>query len=355
MVIRLATTAVPVVLAVLAASNAFASDERPADRKALIARSKVWHPTDIASMNLRTGPAAPDAFTAGATVTCDYVEKDLTGVSPKFACRRPDGDVVKVKYGGATGESGEVYGEVAASRLLWALGFGADRMYPVRVVCRGCPREVGGVERTGGERIIDPATIERKVGRELSDKWDWNELESTHEATGGASTAERDGLKLLAVMLQHGDNKPENQRIVCLDAPAEQKQPCAEPLMMIHDLGITFGRASSRNRQPRSSVNLREWSGLPVWKDREKCVGNLPGSWSGTLKDPVISEDGRTFLADLLTQLSDDQLRDMFDAARVTLRPRAPESGRSDFPTVEEWVNAFKQKRAEIVDHRCAA
>jgi hypothetical protein len=68
----------------------------------------------------------------------------------------------------------------------------------------------------------------------------------------------------------------------------------------------------------------------------------------------VISEAGRKFLSDLLMQLSDQQIRDMFDAARVALRPRAPENGRSGFPAIDEWVNAFKQKRADISERRCA-
>ena len=68
------------------------------------------------------------------------------------------------------------------------------------------------------------------------------------------------------------------------------------------------------------------------------CVGNLPRSFTGTLKDPVISEDGREFLADLLEQLSDAQLNDMFEAARVDPEP---------------WTRAFKAKRQQIVDRRC--
>ena len=84
-------------------------------------------------------------------------------------------------------------------------------------------------------------------------------------------------------------------------------------------------------------------------------MGNLSGSWTGTLKEPVISEEGRQFLAGLLTQLSDQQIRDMFEVARVHLRPRAPESGRSGFPSVDEWVTAFNQKRAQIVEHGCPA
>ena len=44
---------------------------------------------------------------------------------------------VKVKYG----NTGEIHAEIAASRLLTALGFGADRMFLVpRLRCYGCVR-----------------------------------------------------------------------------------------------------------------------------------------------------------------------------------------------------------------------
>jgi hypothetical protein len=354
---RLASTAIALAFGVGAvldpASLTAQAEETTETRKALIARSKVWRPTDIPSMNLKSGPEAPGAFAPGETVTCEYVDKQLSGASPKFACRLPDGDELKVKYGGA---NGEVYGEVAASRLLWALGFAADRMYPVRVVCRGCPEKIGGILRSNGDRIVDPAAVERKLSeRELADKWKWSELAQTDESAGGATRAERDALTLLAVLLQHSDSRSQQQRIVCLDESTNEGDRCDAPLMMINDLGVTFGRANALNQQPRASVNLAEWMTLPIWKDRQGCIGNLVGSWTGTLKNPVISEAGRQFLADLLVQLSDQQLRDMFETARVQLRPRAPESPRAGFATVDEWVSTFKQKRTEIVERRCAA
>ena len=340
----------------VATSNPSAAQDRRKPRESLeslIARSKVWTPNDIPSMNLRTGPSEPGSFALGETMTCDYVDKQLSGMSPKFACRLPNGDELKVKYGG---DNGEVYGEVAASRLLWALGFGADRMYSVRVICRGCPAKVGGILRNNGERIIDPATVERKLGaRELTDKWGWDELDRVDPSKGGATRAERDALKLLAVVLQHSDSKARQQRIVCLDGAESEEGRCAAPLMMVNDLGVTFGRANAMNQQPGASVNLADWAGLPVWKTPDACIGNLAGSWTGTLKEPVISEEGRQFLADRLVQLSDQQLRDMFEAARVNLRPRAPGQANSGFPSADEWVNAFKQKRTEFVERRCAA
>ena len=313
-------------------------------------------------MNIKVGPAGPGAFAFRAEVECDYLDKELSGRSPKFACLIGGEDEVKVKYGGT---NGEVYGEVAASRLLWALGFGADHMYPVRVICRGCPAASGAIVRENGDRVFEPAVIERKMpAAELSDAWSWKELETIDEKSGGAPRAHRDALKLLAVFLQHTDTKPQQQRLVCLDGPASPAAkapeapgvaPCSRPLMMIQDVGVTYGRASTFNDNAKSSTNLSAWSATAVWKENNgRCVGNLPKSFTGTLDEPVISEEGREFLAGLLTQLSDNQIRDLFEVSRVTLRLRAPGDARSGFPTLDQWVNAFKQKRAEIVNRRCA-
>jgi hypothetical protein len=90
-----------------------------------------------------------------------------------------------------------------------------------------------------------------------------------------------------------------------------------------------------------------------VWKKAPGCIGNLSKSITGTLEDPVISEEGRRFLADLLVQLSDRQIRDLFEVARVELRTRIPGEAASGSATIDEWVDAFNQKRAQIVGRRC--
>ena len=59
-------------------------------------------------------------------------------------------------------------------------------------------------------------------------------------------------------------------------------------------------------------------------------------------------------IPDLLGQLSDRQLGDLFEAARVELRLRAPGDASSGHPSTAEWVDAFKQKVAEIATRRCA-
>jgi len=329
----------------------------PDGRAAAIARATLWNATNVAAMNLKDGPQAPGSFPFRALVECNYLDKKLGGDSPKFVCVIGKDDEVKVKFGG---NNGEVFGEVLATRLLWALGFGADRMYPVNVICHGCPDTLGGVERPDQESRFDPAIIERKMEgtewpREGKQGWSWEELDRVDAESGGAPRSQRDALKLLAVFLQHTDSKPEQQRIVCLDPAPTARDSCSNPFLMLNDVGLTFGRANRSNANDTGSVNLIAWRRTPVWRRDNTCEGNLPKSLTGTLNNPMIGEEGRLFLANLLLLLSDRQLHDLFEAARVELRLRAPGTASSGFATIDEWVSAFKEKRSQIVDRRCAA
>ena len=119
--------------------------------------------------------------------------------------------------------------------------------------------------------------------------------------------------------------------------------------MMVNDLGQTFGRSNLFNRDQIGSVNLEKWSGSHVWSDAKLCIGDLAPSQTGSLDNPQISEAGRKFLSDLLMQLSDAQLRAMFDVARFAER----KEGDRRTPTVDEWIDAFKKKRGEIASRTC--
>ena len=310
------------------------------ERIAILTRARVWESRDPQSLDVKTGPDGAGAFAPDAVVACDYAGQSTSGHSPKFSCALAKGDHVKVKYGAA---NGEVYAEVAATRLLWLLGFYADRMYPVRVLCHGCPSRIVGTrtaqkgEKDATELRI--AAIEREmkgVEVELKNRrgWSWGEL----DIAKGASHAQRDALKLLTAMLQHTDTKSEQQRLICPDGD------CAHPIAMINDLGLTFGRASLYNANDVSSTNLEQWSNAPVWDGKTGCRANIKKSYTGTLDHPSISEEGRAFLAERLNAISDAQLRDLFTVARFDKR-------RGD--SIDGWVAAFKQKRDAIVARRC--
>jgi len=318
-----------------------------------IRHAQVWMPTRVAEMDIKRGPTDVKGFEPGAVVECEYVEKELRG-TPKFECVIPPEDEIKVKYGA---DNGEVYAEVAASRLLWALGFGADRMYPVTVVCKGCPENpVLKPKPAGGSRTYTAAVIERPIPGDVIEShedsgWSWVDLSFVDQTKGGAPLAQRDALKLLAVMMQHTDSKPAQQRLICLDRvnghDVLPEGRCAQPFLVVHDVGKTFGRSSASNADSASAVNLEAWNGLPVWRGKTGCVANMAKSLTGTLEHPTISEGGRKFLYGLLSGLSDKQIRDLFEVARVTERDKGT--------TLEQWVEAFKQKRDEIGSRTCAS
>jgi hypothetical protein len=202
--------------------------------------------------------------------------------------------------------------------------------------------------------VFDPAVIERKpLGREMKDAkgnelgWKWPELDLIDEAAGGAPRAQRDALRLLAVLIQHTDSKEEQQRVLCLPGGLAADGACEKPFLTLHDVGLTFGHGNYSNRAKTGSVNYTEWARTPVWRNAAACIAHLSESHTGTLGDPKIGEAGRTFLAELLVQLTDAQLHDLFEVARVDRRRAAG--------SVEQWVAAFKQKREEIVTTHCAS
>ena len=332
----------------------------PQERQDAVRRAGVWSPTNIPHVDFKAGPDASRAFASNAWVTCKYKERDLSGHSPKFVCETSPGHEVKVKYGP---RNAEVFGEVLATRLFWALGFAADRMYPVRVRCHGCPKDPKESPEMDGEvAVFDPAAIERKLpGRAMETRtdsgWKWSELEEIGPEAAPGARAERDGLKLLAAFVQHTDSKAANQRLLCPEGQEVGRTGCRSPVLMISDLGLTFGRSGLLiMNMNKNSVSLADWTQEPVWKDRAGCVAQLSRSFSGTLDNPKIPEAGRAFLAGLLVQLSDAQLGDLFESARVKRRSSDPSSDPDkDGPpaSVNEWVTAFKLRRAQIVDQRC--
>lgn len=326
-------------------------------RREAIRRAQVWKATDVGSMDIRMGPQIPGAFAPDEEINCDFVDRKPDGHSAKFYCAIAPDDEVKIKYGRS---NGEVYAEVAATRLLWALGFPADAMYPVRVVCRGCPADPFHRKGARAEKtVFEFAAAERKfpgtpVKIDGEEGWTWPELDLVDESAGGAPRPQRDALRLLAVFLQDTDTKAEQQRVICADkrSPRERgEEACLQPMMMLNDLGQTFGRANLFNRDRLSGMIFDRWSRATVWKDPTLCVGNLPQSFSGTLNNPRISEAGRRFLADLLGQLSDAQLYDLFEIAHAT--SRTIDGSHAGEPSVDQWVSAFKKKRDEIANRSC--
>src|SRR5689334_20128890 len=70
-------------------------------RRELLRRARVWQPPPqpIPRADLSTNPPGPGAFRADEELSCEFLLEDSPGYSPKFQCRLPGGDEIKVKYG----------------------------------------------------------------------------------------------------------------------------------------------------------------------------------------------------------------------------------------------------------------
>ena len=308
-----------------------------------LARAIVWRPPDVApsAADLSRPPdRLPD------DVTCRFKMTPLHGSVPKFTCVLPSGELLRVKYAGP-----EPHGEVAASRLLLALGFGADHVgFVRRVRCVGCPwspfatAAVVSLARAGGlyERVarsdeavdFEWVSVERrfdgeKIETDTVEGWAFHEFARVKTA----SPTHADALRLLAVFLVHWDNKSENQRLICLSGPPGKDGRCKTPMAILQDVGATFG--------PRK-VNLAAWRTAVIWTDRARCEIGMPDMPHGgaTFVPVQVSESGRRFLADRLQSFSAAQIASLFRGARF--EPR--------YGAVSEWVKAFQTRVAQIAD-----
>jgi hypothetical protein len=338
------------------------------------ARARVWRQPSlpIGQADLFNNPRGVGSFHRNAQVACKFLPKVVSGKSPKFQCVLPDGRVLRIKYG----PNPEVRTEVAASRLLEALGFGADRVYAVsKVRCFGCPEDpfamlscvssplaevkkdcvpLYGAEGPAGEIDVkvdygkytdfDAVAIEQQMSGQTIEAdgrrgWEWSELAKVDASRGGATHAERDALRLMAVVLNQWDNRSDNQRLVCLPGGDSRKKDgsCSAPFAFMHDVGGTFGRVGASKDERK--LDLEGWESVRVFKDDSSCRVRIesPPLHGATFDEVAISEKGRLFLANLLAQLSERQIRGLFLGAR--------------FPADERsWTSAFLDKVRQIVE-----
>lgn len=324
------------------------------ERARVILDPELERPRDLGRNPADVAEIGSDDF-----VACRYQPSPATGTTPKFECALADGEIVKVKYG----DNPEIPAEIAASRLLSALGFGADRMYLVRRVrCHGCPPHPFPLQRAadllGGEGLFrktldyakwsdfEWAAIERlydapPITSAGGKGWAWWELDGVDAGKGGASRAELDAFRLIAVFLAHWDNKSENQRLVCLSGEPDGRR-CARPFAMIQDAGATFGP---------SKADLRGWRSAALWHDAGACTVSMRAlpHRGGTFGEATISEAGRRMLAERLSRLGEPQVRDLVAAARfASFDDDEAEPGEPG--EIDEWVATFLEKARAITD-----
>jgi hypothetical protein len=364
------------------------------DRLQALHNATIFSPKPVSESDIAQGPPQQKKqfqIHFKDKVICDFAVpgSQMGGKTQKFGCKitriesangevqtlnpQMDEEAVKVKFG--SGDN-EVYAEVASTRLMWALGYFEDAWYPVRVECHNCPSDPESGNGAKDTRMFDPAIIVRKfkghkmyeIGKD-DEGWSWKELAQSN----GRPTYERDGLALLAAFIVHSDNKPPQQRLVCDKVKVDETThpfttTCDNSKMLVQDVGATFGGGGLFTNNDSAKMNLDKWSGNSLWKkvgkggsDCPECQARLRKSLTAKdgLVDPIISEEGRRFLAGLMCQLSDAQIADVFRVARVAEMPRYHNADGSFKPTfnedaiIRQWADAFKKKREDLAAGRC--
>ena len=355
----------------------------------------------VAGRPLKQQSDGLEAALKGQPLPCRFDNPGISlgGNTPKFSCVTAGGTTIRVKYSdGSKGGNREIFSAVAAARLLWALGFESDPIYPITIDCSDCPADPMSGEGPRAKRSYF-ATFQPQLSRlvmvegtNVDQGWRWAEVDAAiaNLPEGELRTRQRthfDALALLGVFIQHGDRKPEQQRLECqgvLDLGAGEARPrdrgapvfferpdgsaCSEPVIALQDIGATFGGAG-RTSKASAKMNLQAWANRQVFKPAKpgpsggvpECYGNLTVSMTageGGRGDPRIGEAGRAFLQDRLLLLTDAHVRALMVAARVDKLPetqtwRDPASGKS-YAGAEAWVAAFDDKVRQITQRRCA-
>lgn len=280
----------------------------------------LWrNPANISRRDLRYGPGSARLAPAAPFT---FIEEDKSGESPKFDVRDARGTVWRVKLGP------EAQSETVSTRLVWSVGYFAEEAYYFdRVQVKELPRLSRGREYVGRDtRMVYGARFEpRREGVERGSDWDWSD-------NPFKGTRELSGLKVLMILLNNFDARAANNRIFY----ARNSAGSREARYTVSDLGATLGKADGLGGR-RTKNNLKDFlstrfvtgtedDGRTVEFDYDTRPTKLgvfsifyPPYYRGEVKKEKamrgIPTEHARWIGSLLSQLSDEQLRDAFRAA----------------------------------------
>ena len=268
-----------------------------------IVRAQVWR--EPAPGGGRSRLPAHDVI---EELSCRFVLKRLNGTTPKFNCLLDTGEEVRIKYG----KGAEIPAEAAATRLLRALGFGADEITLVRHLrCYGCPLEPFTTSkalqtvRAGRvyEHVLDYddfhdfewVALERKydawpIEADMQEGWAFTELDRIDASKGGAPRAHVDALRLAAVFLE-ALGQQGRQPAPGLRCPRLARRPAVSGA--VHDAAGSRCHLRPAQGQPAAMAD-----GHHLGRPRRRCritMRHLPYS-GATFVDSRVGEAGRQLL-----------------------------------------------------------
>ena len=255
----------------------------------------IWKdPGKIASRDLLWGSGSPDRAPKGPFT---FVEKDTSGTQPKIRVKDAAGRLWDVKFGD------EVHAEIAASRIVGALGYFAEELYYVPEGTITGMSETGSLkEFVGADGRFSKARFDLRSEemKKAEKKWSFQQ-------NPFLNSRELSGLAILMTMINNWDLQgSRNTRVI--DAGNEDRY-------MVSDLGASFGKMGGV-LVPRSKWNLEDFKKEEFIEKVEDGQIDLDFEGQGGINKVPI-EHARWFYG-LISQLTDEQLRAAFRAAGAT-------------------------------------
>ena len=272
----------------------------------------LWtDPGDIASRNLFYGVGGKNQLPKPPV---QFLDEDKGGTNPKLDVEDQAGTKWKIKLGI------ESKPEVAASRLLWAVGYFANENYYVpELKVSGARHLRRGREFMNGDHL-ESARLQRHLeGEKKIGDWSWrhNPFKTTREF---------DGLRVMMALISNWDLKDENNAIF-----TDKNHPGSD-IYEVSDVGTAFGTSGKSYSSNMSKSNLGAYK-------RHKFIsrvvnehvdlnfpthpsiihffefpffwGQMRNRWIGR----HIPRDHVRWIASLLAQLTPTQIEDAFRAA----------------------------------------
>jgi hypothetical protein len=276
----------------------------------------LWQdPADITSRDLRFGQGGESHAPQG--IVFHFVKEDLSGTNPKIIVADQAGQKWKMKLGAETKP------EVAASRLVWAVGYFANENYFLpQLQITGLPAHLHRGQHfisSGGE--VRDARLQRMDKSEEKDgNWKWKQDPFT-------GTRELNGLRTLMALINNWDLKDVNNKIVI-----EKTAGVPSEIYYVSDLGASFGPSGIVLGLSKSRGNLEAYrssrfitkltpqyvnfatprrAALIELVNPPQFIMRLRLRWIGR----HIPRADAKWMAELLQRLSPAQIRDAFRAA----------------------------------------
>src|ERR1044072_889710 len=258
-------------------------------KEALTGTPVLWEqPGDIRTRDLFLGPGGEEMRPDLRRIT--FIKEEKGGYSKKYRVRDAAGREWVAKIGK------EAQSETSAVRLLWGVGYVTEVNYLV-------PR----ITIPGKGTFTNVRLEARPDNWKRGDDWKWKQ-------NPFVGTPEYQGLKIMMALINNWDLKDANNVII-------KDRGDNELRYVISDLGATFGHASTTPilwRITRSRNNPEKYAKSDFFEKvkGDRVVLHFGGKNRGLMKD--IRFDDARWIASLLSQLTDQQLRDAFRAANYS-------------------------------------